>query len=580
MEQLGRYRVIGELGHGAMGVVFRALDPTIGREVALKTIRLGDFTNAEQRTRQRDRLFREARSAGILSHPGIVTIFDVGEQDGVAYIAMELVNGVTLEQMMAKPEALDRERAIQMLGQTAEALDYAHRKGIIHRDIKPANIMIVSETGHIKITDFGIAKITTLDQLTQAGLMVGTPNYMAPEQVQGKTVTGRADQYSLCVIAFEMMTGEKPFVADHLPPLVYKIVMEDPPPAARLNRTLGQKIEAVLRRGLSKSPDDRYASCLELVETLEEACAATPGWKTQARGATFNLPTVSTETAQHKPAPPPQPEAITLPPPRPRPEPPPEPKRRAVPVFLAVLFGLGLAGLVYYARRPIAPDIVPPPPKPPLVESPKPEKSAVIRQPEAVTPAPAPAEPPKTEPPKTEPPKTEPSQVEPAKVEPEPPKAEAPRAAPPPSRPPRTSPTSVEVPIRSEPPRAQVMLDGLPGTACNTPCTLKATTGVHNITVSRPGFRTVTREIRVEPDMYEPPVVTMVSAMGVIMLQSQPDGASIFVNDKPVPQKTPAQLNLPPGHYTIRVEKGDLKGAQTVEVRDQGFHHIAIPLTQ
>src|SRR6266550_9165964 len=264
MEQIGRYRILGELGRGAMGGVFRALDPSIGREVAIKTIRLSEFTNADQRAKQRERLFREARSAGILSHPGIVTIYDMAEQDGLAYIAMEYVPGSTLEQILSLNEPLDPERLFSILRQTAAALDYAHHKGIVHRDIKPANI-IINDAGVAKIADFGIAKISAADQLTQTGLIVGTPNYMAPEQVQGKPVDGLADQYSLAVMAYEMLTGDKPFVAEHLTTLIYQIVCEPPPPAQRLNPSLGAKVEIALQKGLSKQPGARYPNCIALV---------------------------------------------------------------------------------------------------------------------------------------------------------------------------------------------------------------------------------------------------------------------------------------------------------------------------
>src|SRR5262249_28020210 len=156
-----------------------ALDPSIGREVAIKTIRLSEVANAEQRVKQRERLFREARSAGILSHPGIVTIYDMAEQDDTAYIAMEFVPGPTVEEILSLNEPLEAARIFSLLRQTAAALDYAHNRGIVHRDIKPANI-IVNE-GMVKIADFGIAKISAADQLTQTGLIVGTPNYMSPE---------------------------------------------------------------------------------------------------------------------------------------------------------------------------------------------------------------------------------------------------------------------------------------------------------------------------------------------------------------------------------------------------------------
>src|ERR1022692_1042397 len=157
MDQIGRYKIVGELGRGAMGVVYRALDPSIGREVAIKTIKLTDSGNIEQREKQRERLLREARSAGILSHPGIVTVYDMADQGDMAYIAMELVTGSTLEQLLSQKEPLDPALIFSILRQTAAALDYAHHKGIIHRYIKPANI-IVNEAGIAKIADFGIAK--------------------------------------------------------------------------------------------------------------------------------------------------------------------------------------------------------------------------------------------------------------------------------------------------------------------------------------------------------------------------------------------------------------------------------------
>src|ERR1700744_948609 len=206
MDRIGRYKIVRELGRGAMGVGYHAIDPNLGRPVAIKTINLGAVLNPEEQERMRERLFREARSAGILSHPGIVTIYDVEEQGEVAYIAMEYVDGPTLDQVLSQPEPLAPDRLFNILSQTAVALDYAHGKGIVHRDVKPANIMIAAD-GTAKITDFGIAKITASEQFTMTGSIGGTPHYMSPEQVQGQTVDGRTDQSSLAVIAFEMLTG-------------------------------------------------------------------------------------------------------------------------------------------------------------------------------------------------------------------------------------------------------------------------------------------------------------------------------------------------------------------------------------
>src|ERR1700674_4107754 len=274
-----------------MGVVYHAIDPNIGRPVAIKTIQFSSVRKPEEQARLRERLFREARSAGMLSHPGIVTIYDVEQQGDLAYIAMEYVDGPTLDQMLSETQAVTAEQMFGILGQTAVALDYAHLKGIVHRDIKPANIMIAAD-GTAKITDFGIAKITASENLTMTGSIVGTPHYMSPEQVQGKQVDGRSDQFSLAVIAYEMLTGEKPYTGEHLTTVVYKIVAEEPVSPHRLNPTLAGPIENALRKSLAKKPEGRYRSCQEFTEALEKACAASRGWKAMARGGSLNEPTL------------------------------------------------------------------------------------------------------------------------------------------------------------------------------------------------------------------------------------------------------------------------------------------------
>ena len=292
MDRIGRYKIVRELGRGAMGVVYHAIDPNIGRPVAIKTIHFGGNRKPEETERMRERLFREARSAGMLSHPGIVTIYDVEQQGDLAYIAMEYVDGPTLDQVLSEPEPMDAERMFSILGQTAVALDYAHSKGIVHRDIKPANIMI-SDDGTAKIADFGIAKITAAENLTMTGSIVGTPHYMSPEQVQGQAVDGRSDQFSLAVIAYEMLTGEKPYTGEHLTTVVYKIVAEEPVPPQRLNPSLSTGIENVLRKALSKKPDARYRNCQEFIEALEKACGASKGWKPMPRGGLLNAMTMA-----------------------------------------------------------------------------------------------------------------------------------------------------------------------------------------------------------------------------------------------------------------------------------------------
>ena len=213
------------------------------------------------------------------------------QQGDLAYIAMEYVDGPTLDQLLSKREPLPPDACSASCAQTAAALDYAHHKGIVHRDIKPANIMIAAD-GTAKITDFGIAKITASEQFTMTGSIVGTPHYMSPEQVQGQPVDGRADQFSLAVIAYEMLTGEKPFTGEHLTTVVYKIVAEEPPPLQRLNPTLGRQIDAVLRRGLTKKPEGRYSLCIKFVEPTGCRVREYSGLEESAAGRQPNTPTV------------------------------------------------------------------------------------------------------------------------------------------------------------------------------------------------------------------------------------------------------------------------------------------------
>ncbi len=288
MTSIGRYQIVGELGRGAMGIVYRARDSKIGREVAIKTIHLRELADNVERQRLRDRLFREAQSAGILSHPNIVTIYDVAEEGDLAYIAMELVNGPTLDQLMSS-EPLEGKFVLSILSQTAAALDFAHKRGIVHRDIKPANIMIHEGTT-AKITDFGVARLAS-HQMTQVGSMVGTPNYMSPEQIQTKPVDGRSDQFSLAVIAYELLTGEKPFAADSIAALAYKIVREPAVPVHRLNPTLDWPVETVLQKALAKEPEDRYPTCSDFVFALENACRACRKWRPLRAGAAEDMAT-------------------------------------------------------------------------------------------------------------------------------------------------------------------------------------------------------------------------------------------------------------------------------------------------
>ena len=265
-----------------MGVVYKAHDPAIGRTVAIKSIRLKDLSDDKERQRLRDRLFREAQSAGILSHPGIVTIYDIAEADGLAYIFMEFVDGPPLERVLASSEALSPQQLTRILRQVAQALDYAHKKGIVHRDIKPANIMLDGD-GSAKITDFGVAKILS-QEMTQAGTMMGTPNYMSPEQIDGGEISGATDQFALGVIAYEVLTGEKPFQSDTIPALMFKILKDEPRPANRVNPSLPEGAAEALSRAMAKSPADRFENCEAFVDALAAALETAPNWAPLERG--------------------------------------------------------------------------------------------------------------------------------------------------------------------------------------------------------------------------------------------------------------------------------------------------------
>ena len=243
-----------------MGIVYRARDPKIGREVAIKMIKLADQADEDEIEGLRERLFREAQSAGRLSHPGIVTIFDVDEQDGVAYITMELVEGQTLDQYVAKDGGTARslEFVSELLSKVSAALDYAHSREIVHRDIKPSNIMISADG--VKIMDFGVARIAS-SNLTRTGTVMGTPNYMSPEQVKGESIDGRSDQFSLGVIIYELLTGKKPFQGENLTSTIFKIVSSNPVGPRQLNPKISPALDEAVLRTLFKDPTGRFETC-------------------------------------------------------------------------------------------------------------------------------------------------------------------------------------------------------------------------------------------------------------------------------------------------------------------------------
>ena len=274
MLKFGQYEVVEEIGRGGMGVVYKGFDPLIRRDVALKTIRLSDIADPSERKQMQDRLEREAQSAGRLSHPNIVTIYQIGYaelQPGqtTAFIAMEFVPGRTLASIIEKIRPTNTEQVVKILRQTAIALDYAHSEGVIHRDIKPANLLITPDA-RLKITDFGVAKITS-QTMTLTGTILGSPFYMSPEQIKAEPVDGRTDQYSLAVVSYEIFGGKKPFQAETLSSLVYKIAHEEPPRLDLDSVDFGDRLNDVLLRAMAKRAGDRYPTCTAFVDALAAA---------------------------------------------------------------------------------------------------------------------------------------------------------------------------------------------------------------------------------------------------------------------------------------------------------------------
>jgi serine/threonine-protein kinase len=578
-----------------MGIVYHAIDPNIGRPVAIKTIQIGGGRKDEEHERLRERLFREARSAGILSHPGIVTIYDVEQQGELAYIAMEYVDGPTLDQLLSEPQPLAPNRIFSILAQTAAALDYAHGKGIVHRDIKPANIMIAAD-GTAKITDFGIAKINTSDQFTMTGSIVGTPHYMSPEQVQGQPVDGRSDQFSLSVIAYEMLTGEKPYTGEHLTTVVYKIVAEDPMAPHRINPSLGGGIDTVLRKGLSKRPDARYKTCSEFIESLEKACAGARNWKPLPRGGSLTAPTMvenapsTAMPAAHRTV---RSGGTTTV----------ESTVRRKPGFLpflaAILMAAALLALIGWqagtwqgnapaqtAHNEDDSTAATPSPTPatapvtPAASSgtatPEPKLVAGDAKPSALGTPPAQSKEDSGATAKSAPPEDVPRPVAKTASPPEEPRR-GPTAA---SGPRQLSAGPQPIQLVTSPGGATVTLDGRADESCATPCALSAAPGRHTLAFTLPGYQIEHRQVDIGGSPLEMPVVILHSQAGVLLLSSIPPGAAILVNGKTVTEVTPARLTLAPGTYRITLEKNGASSVNTVDIKNGDTRLLKVTLSQ
>ncbi len=420
-EIAGRYQVVQKLGAGAFGTVYKAKDKILGRMVAIKTIRMEGLAAASAGVEEMVARFeREARVSAQLKHPNIVTIYDIGLSEGLSYLAMEFIDGVGLEKIIAQAGKLPVERAASIAAQVAEALDFAHKHGVVHRDIKPANIMI--EAGdRVKVTDFGIAKATDSgEHLTVTGSLLGTPSYMSPEQARGGQIDGRSDLFSVGCVLYEMVAGRKAFRGESITALLFKIITEEPPPIREDEPNIPEELERIILKALSKAADARYqggdemaADLMALVRpgsspTLRQAEMPTGKQAPLIAPTMVSTPTptrVSTPTAVSKPAPPPARPAPGVAPP---PAPAPPPVRRggsAVPLIalglvLVALGGVAAVGAWFvFLRKPEGPVVVQQPTPAPVT---LPEATAPPDTQSPATLAP-PIQPPATLPPPTQP---------------------------------------------------------------------------------------------------------------------------------------------------------------------------------
>ncbi len=547
MGLVGRYQILEEIGRGAHGVVYKALDPAIGRTIAIKAIPLGDIDTAD-RERVREGILREARLAGTLSHPNIVTVYDVVDGENEAFIVMEYVDGESMEVAISaardkRPNSLTRTAFLTALRQVAQALDYAHRKGIIHRDIKPANIVLTDhragQTAEMvaKIADFGVAKLSAHDKTQQVGgaaALVGTPNYMSPEQVAGARLTGATDQFSLAVVAYEVLTGQKAFTSDSLETLLYRIRNEAEEPVDKLNPELSPTVSKVMQRAMAKNPEDRFTTCGEFAGTLEFALGDT-------------APQVQEDFDAEEPAGS-------------------WGKKIALILALCVAAILALMMMVRMNSGPAIPTQVldtknAPVSPPPIVDDLKPQRIAPpldlnqkdltqkdlnqkdVPQPRAAdnsptivkVPAPAPQLPKK-------------KLVPVHHLKP-------------------TVAASGEVQLLTDPPGANVIVDGTQ--PCVTPCSITLPAGRHTLAATMPGFGTARKIFNVPQDLSI--ILPMVKSLGVLLVSSEPSAATVNVDGQPA-GRTPLTLRLAPGTHRVSVWDGTRWHDETVLVTADEVH--------
>ena len=564
IQTVGRYEITGELGRGAMGVVYKALDPTIGRTVALKTMRLDVHgLDAQEMVR---RFQNEARAAGVLNHPNIVTIYDAGEQDGIFYIAMEFIEGTTLHELLAEKRVLATDEVLQLTRQICRGLDYAHSNSIVHRDIKPANIMITGN-GTVKIMDFGIAK--SGGQVTNTGQVLGTPNYMAPEQVKGRQLDGRSDLFSLGVILYEMLTGEKPFVGQNVTTIIYKIVNENPITPRDLDVTVHPGLSAIVTKALAKAPDDRYQTGADLVRDLENyklagpvrtgsTAAISPVPSAPEKTLVLPLRVVAGNTARvagaaapalaKKPVPVKRPTTAIL-----------SSKRSVLlaTIVTIVVLGSAMGGYAYHRTRVKMQQLA--------EEAKIKEAQQAAREPIAIAiPAPTPEEHKEEIAPDTTV-KFFPSAKKsvPAQKVPTPLKAT--------SSPNKVFVAQSELKLLSQPDNAKVEIDGWSEPNWVTPFTAShLAAGTHTVVFSKSGYLQQSKSVESVAGKSVDVSADLAPAVSTIVVTSNPQGANVWVDGKDSGLNTPTQLTVEKGFHKITVRKAGFKEMSMEDTVSEG----------
>ena len=548
-----------------MGVVYEGFDPIIGRTVAIKTM-LPEGLSPQEFEEYKTRFQREATAAGKLAHPNIITVYDFGEDNGILYLAMEFLEGKSLEKIVQEQTVLPIETILPIYDQICSALDHAHRNKVVHRDVKPANIMIL-HNGLVKVTDFGIAKMMDMG-MTQAGQILGTPNYMSPEQVKGRQIDGRSDIFSLGVILYELVTGEKPFGGQNITTVIYKIINENPIPPRELDASIHAGLSSVISKALAKNPDERYQTCKELAEDLRNyknvggaaSAQSTVVLKVapvQVMGGAEPVQALESQDSLSPSAPAPLDEApiassldipIT---------PPPAPRKQSIPQFawlLGALVVVILGVLTYIMLGPA---------RHPNVSSPAANLAPVQNPQQSLAPATQPGTPATaTTAPATaaQPPITNPAEV--------PPKGQEPR---------RTVAGKVgQMMVSANVQGAKISVDGVSEPGWLTPHTIKdLAAGEHNVVISAEGYESFQQSLTIEGGKTTNVVGNLSAPTAELDIVTVPPGVEVFIDGR---SRGPSPVNavLPLGNHTYAVRQPGVDLISKTYNLKSGIHMLTV----